>query len=105
MGQYIDGSAMEPAPLKTNTAEVPQCPNGGATTPDEIKENLKEIQDYHYWNSLVKQQIFSTLTDEMYLRVQEFKSASKIWKELCAIHQDKTKLTQADPNGPPTVNA
>ena len=32
----------------------------------------------------------------MYLQVQEFKSTSKIWKELCAIHQDKTKLTQTD---------
>ena len=96
MGQYIDGSAMEPAPLKTNTAGVPQSPNGGVATPDEIKEDLKEIQEYHYWNTLVKQQIFSTLTDEMYLWVQEFESASKIWKDLCAIHQDKTKLTQMD---------
>ena len=69
MGQYIDGSAMEPAPLKTNTAGVLQSPNRGAATPDEIKENLKKIQEYHYWNSLVKQQIFSTLMDKMYLWV------------------------------------
>ena len=96
MGQYIDGSAMEPIPLKTNTAGVPQSPNGRAATPDEIKKNLKEIQEYHHRNSLVKQQIFSTLTDEMYLQVQEFESTSKIWKELCTIHQDKTKLTQTD---------
>ena len=96
MRQYIDGTAKEPDPLKADTARIPQSLNGGTATSDEIKENLKEIQEYHYRNSLVKQQIFSTITDEMYLRVQEFDSTSRIWMELCAIHQDKTKLTQTD---------
>ena len=96
MGQYINGSIREPTPLKTDENGVPLGPKGEAATPAQIKENLDEIQEYHYRNLLVKQQIFGTLTDEMYLQVQEFESASKIWTELCAIHQDKSKLTQTD---------
>ena len=96
MGQYINGSIREPTPLKTDENGVPLGPKGEAATPAQIKENLDEIQEYHYRNSLVKQQIFGTLMDEMYLQVQEFESTSKIWTELCAIHQDKSKLTQTD---------
>ena len=96
MGQYLDGSVQEPTLLQTDSNGVPIGPAGGAATPAEIKENLNEIQEYQYRNSIVKQQIFSTLTDDTFLRVQEFESASKIWMELCAIHEGKTKLTQID---------
>ena len=96
MGQYLDGSVQEPTLLQTDSNGVPIGPAGGAATPAEIKENLNKIQEYQYRNSIVKQQIFSTLTDDTFLRVQEFESASKIWMELCAIHEGKTKLTQID---------
>jgi hypothetical protein len=96
MKQYIDESAVKPTPLQVDSTGIAQSPTGGTATLIKIKENLKEIQEYNYRNSLVKQQIFCTLTDKMYLRVQEFDSASAIWAELCAIHQDKTKLTQMD---------
>ena len=96
MGPYIDGRAQEPTPLKIDQTRVPLGPKGEAVIAAEIKEKLDEIQEYNYRDSLVKQQIFSTLTDKTYLRVQEYESASKIWMELCTIHEDRTKLTQID---------
>ena len=54
-------------PLKTDQTGVPLSPKGQAATPVQIKEKLDEIQEYHYQDSLIKQQIISTLTDETYL--------------------------------------
>ena len=55
MGQYIDGSAEEPAPLRIGSNGVTLGPKGEAATPAEISEKQNKIQEYHYRDSLVKQ--------------------------------------------------
>lgn len=47
-------------------------------------------------NPMVKQQVFSTITDRLLLRVQKLESASEVWAEICQIHEDKTELVQID---------
>jgi hypothetical protein len=44
----------------------------------------------------VKQHVFSTILDQLLLRVQKLKVASIIWSEVCQIHEGKTKLVQID---------
>src|SRR6267154_1888448 len=40
--------------------------------------------------------VFSTITDQLLLRVQKLDGASSIWAEICQIHEGKTKLVQID---------
>jgi hypothetical protein len=62
----------------------------------DIEECDKKMDEYDQKNSLVKQQIFSTITDQLLLHVQKLESASEVWVEICQIHEDKTKLVQID---------
>jgi hypothetical protein len=41
------------------------------------------MDEYNQKNSLVKQQIFSTITDWLLLRMQKLESASEVWAEIC----------------------
>ena len=71
-------------------------PDGTTPTDSEIEDLDEKIDEYHQKDSLVKQQIFSTISDQLLLRVQNLGSASKIWDEVCKIHEGKTELVQID---------
>lgn len=74
--RYVDGRAVEPLPYAISTL------TGLLEKPDG--------------SNLVKQQVFSTITDRLLLRVQKLESASEVWAEICQIHEDKTELVQID---------
>jgi hypothetical protein len=95
--RYTDGRICEPIPfvIDPNTKAVKK-PDGSTPTQTEIDELDKKIDEYHQKNSLVKQQIFSTITDRLLLRVQKLGEASEIWNEICQIHEGKTELVQID---------
>ncbi|KIK32341.1 hypothetical protein CY34DRAFT_101732, partial [Suillus luteus UH-Slu-Lm8-n1] len=73
-----------------------RAPDGSNPTEKEIEERDKKLDEYDQKNSLVKQQVFSTITDRLLLRVQKLESASEVWAEICQIHEDKTELVQID---------
>jgi hypothetical protein len=51
---------------------------------------------YHQKDSLVKQQLFSTITDHILLHVQKSGASSAVWTEICKIHKGKSDLVQID---------
>jgi len=73
--RYTDGRAVKPIPFTVDSA-------GNAVKKDGT--------------AVVKQQIFSTITDRLLLRVQKLDEASKIWAEICTIHEGKSELVQID---------
>ncbi|KAJ8582899.1 hypothetical protein M405DRAFT_776031, partial [Rhizopogon salebrosus TDB-379] len=84
---YTDGCAVKPIPFMVDSAGNAMKKDGTAATQTEIDELDEKIDIYHQKNSLVKQQIFSTITDRLLLRVQKLDEASKIWAEICTIHE------------------
>jgi hypothetical protein len=46
---------------------VPLMPGGTAATDTEIEAHEDKIDEYHHKDSLVKQQLFSTITDRVLL--------------------------------------
>ncbi|KIJ08517.1 hypothetical protein PAXINDRAFT_18356 [Paxillus involutus ATCC 200175] len=70
--------------------------DGTAPTQTEIDERDEKIDEFYQKDSLVKQQIFSTITDRLLLLVQKLDGAAAVWKEVCKIHEGKTELVQID---------
>jgi hypothetical protein len=62
----------------------------------EVEALDKKLDEFYQKDSLVKQQVFSTITDRLLLRIQKLEVASQIWNKICNIHEDKTKLVQID---------
>jgi hypothetical protein len=58
-------------------------PDGSVPTQTKIDELDKKIDEYQQKNTLVKQQVFSTIMDRLLLRVQNLGAASLIWAEIC----------------------
>ncbi|KAJ8584679.1 hypothetical protein M405DRAFT_720582, partial [Rhizopogon salebrosus TDB-379] len=86
--RYTDGRKVKPDPFEVDsTMKKLKKPDGTTPTDKEI-EDLDDLihQQNNKPDSLVKQQIFSTITDQLLLRVQSLGSASKIWSEVCKIH-------------------
>ncbi|KAH7917300.1 hypothetical protein BV22DRAFT_987644, partial [Leucogyrophana mollusca] len=54
------------------------------------------IDEFTQKDFIVKQQIFSTVTDRMLLRVGKFDTASEAWIEVCSTHEGKTEMMQVD---------
>ena len=95
--RYADGRKTEPKPFEVDkTTKKLKKPDGTTPTDSEIEDLDKKIDEYHQKDSLVKQQIFSTISDQLLLRVQSLGSASDIWNEVCKIHEGKTELVQID---------
>ena len=95
--RYTDGRKSRPDPFKVDeTTKKLKKPDGTTPTESEIEDLDEKIDEYHQKDSLVKQQIFSTISDQLLLRVQSLGSASKIWDEVCKIHEGKTELVQID---------
>jgi hypothetical protein len=94
--RYADGRAVKPVPFTLDSAGKTVKKDGTPATQTEIDDSDEKIDIYHQKNSLVKQQIFSTITDRLLLRVQKLDEASKIWAEICTIHEGKSELVQID---------
>jgi hypothetical protein len=88
---YVNGRARKPEPFPHDEDE-----DGETPTEALIEALYKTIDEYYQKDSLVKQQIFSTITDCLLLRVQKLESASSIWAKICDIHEGKTELIQID---------
>ena len=95
--RYVDGRATKPAPFALDPkTQLPITAQGAAPTDAEIEALDDKIGDYYQKDALVKQHIFSTISDRLLLRVQSLLSASKIWAEIHTIHEGKTELMQID---------
>jgi hypothetical protein len=95
--RYVDGRAVKPVPYKVDaTKGILMKSDGSQATETEVEELDKKIDEYYQKDSLVKQQIFSTVTDRVLLRIQKQDGASAIWTEVCKIHEGKTELVQID---------
>lgn len=94
---YTNGQAVKLIPFKIDkSTQVVMKPDGSTASQTEIKELDKRINKFHQKDSLVKQQIFSTITDRLLLPVQKLDRASTIWDEICLIHEGKMELVQVD---------
>jgi hypothetical protein len=93
---YTDGRAVKPIPFTVDSTGNTMKKDNTVATQTEIDKLDEKIDIYHQKNSLVKQQIFSTITDRLLLRVQKLDEASKIWAEICTIHEGKSELVQID---------
>src|SRR6266481_8348663 len=95
--QYVDGQATKPAPFALDPkTQLLITTKGAAPTDAEIEALDDKLDDYYQKDALVKQHIFSTISDRLLLRVQSLLSASKIWAEISTIHEGKTELVQID---------
>src|SRR6266404_829321 len=95
--RYVDGRATLPAPFALDPkTQLPITVKGAAPTDAEIEALDDKIDDYYQKDALVKQHIFSTISDRLLLQVQGLLSASKIWAEIKTIHEGKTELVQVD---------
>jgi hypothetical protein len=95
--RYVDGRAIKPTPFKFNfTTKKQEKADGSEPTMTEVEELDKKINEFYQKDSLVKQQIFSTITDRLLLSVQKLGVSFLIWAEVCAIHEGKTELVQID---------
>src|SRR5882757_4841884 len=95
--RYVDGRATLPAPFALDPkTQLPITAQGAAPTDAEIEALDDKIDDYYQKDALVKQHIFSTISDRLLLRVQSLLSAWKIWAEIKTIHEGKTELVQVD---------
>jgi hypothetical protein len=97
--RYVDSRAVQPIPfvVDVKTGAVTK-PDGTPPSQTEINDLDKKLDKYYQCNSLVKQQVFSTITDRLLLQVQKLEAASDVWKEVCQIHEGKTELVQIDHN-------
>ncbi|OAX31360.1 hypothetical protein K503DRAFT_703816 [Rhizopogon vinicolor AM-OR11-026] len=95
--RYTDGHKVKPIPFVFDTlTKKLKKPDGSEPTESEVEDLDDKIDEYHQKDSLIKQQIFSTISDQLLLHVQRLGSASKIWDEVCKIHEGKTELVQID---------
>jgi hypothetical protein len=94
--KYVEGRAKLPAALPIDTTmNVPMMGTVPATD-EEIEAHKDKIDEYHQKDSLVKQQLFSTITDRILLQVQRVGNSSEVWAAICKIHEGKSDLVQID---------
>ncbi|KAG1816294.1 hypothetical protein DFJ58DRAFT_630881, partial [Suillus subalutaceus] len=85
--RYMDGRAIEPALFKKDTNGDLVKDDGTKPSQTEIEDLEKKQDEFYQKDSLVKQYIFSTISDQMLLQVQNTGGASKVWTEICTIHE------------------
>ena len=95
--RYIDGRVKQPIPfaMSPTTGELLKA-DGKPATDAEIEALDDKLDEFCQKNSMVKQHIFSTLSDRLVVRVKHLKSASMIWVEIRKLHEGKTELVQVD---------
>src|SRR5258705_901333 len=95
--RYVNGRAQEPLPFAISAKmQLPVKADGSATTEQEQEAQDDKIDEWYQKDALTKQHVFSMITDRLLLCVQRLQDASKIWKEICTIHEGKTELVQVD---------
>src|SRR5258705_8363733 len=95
--RYVDGRVQEPLPFTISVkTQLPVKADGSATTEEEQEAQDDKIDEWHQKNALAKQHFYSTISDRLLLHVQRLLDTSKIWKEICTIHEGKTELVQVD---------
>jgi len=95
--RYTDGRAKTPVMFKVDPKMNKLAKDDGTEpTQTEIEDLDKKIDEFHQKNSLVKQQIFSTISDRLLLRIQKLEGANEVWTEICQIHEGKKQLVQID---------
>src|SRR5882762_8714080 len=97
MMRYIDGRVKQPIPfaMSPTTGELLKA-DGKPAMDAEIEALDDKLDEFCQKNSMVKQHIFSTLSDRLVVRVKHLKSASMIWVEIRKVHEGKTELVQVD---------
>jgi hypothetical protein len=65
-------------------------------TPEEVKENKREVAKYMQKDYLVQQHIFGTVTDQMMLQISHQTTGAAMWKEIKMLHGGKSALVKAD---------
>src|SRR5882762_10276429 len=95
--RYIDGRVKQPIPfaMSPTTGELLKA-DGKPATDAEIEALDDKLDEFCQKNSMVKQHIFSTLSDRLVVRIKHLKSASMIWVEIRKLHEGKTELVQVD---------
>jgi gag-polypeptide of LTR copia-type len=94
--RYLDGRTKEPVPFEIDSQGQALKPNKSVATQTEIEEQEKKEDEFQQKDSLVKQHIFSTVSDQLLLHIQNLGQASNIWAEVCRIHEGKTEMVQID---------
>jgi hypothetical protein len=68
---YTNGRAKKPVMFKVDSKTNKLAKDDGTEpTPTEIEYLNKKIDEFHQKNSLVKQQVFSTISDQLLLCIQ-----------------------------------
>jgi len=97
MMRYVDGRVKQPIPFALDTSSGdPLNATGKKAMDAEIEAQDNKIDEWYQKDALVKQHIFSTISDRLLLRVKGLPDASKIWNEICKVHEGKTELVQVD---------
>jgi hypothetical protein len=91
LGEYVDGTAIRPILITTATS-----PSGKTATPEEVKENKREVAEYMQKDYLVQQHIFGTVTDRMMLQISHQTTGAAMWKEIRTLHEGKCKGNLTD---------
>jgi hypothetical protein len=91
LGEYVDRTAVQPILITTATS-----PSRITATPEEIKENKREVAEYKQKDYLVQQHIFETVTDQMMLQISNQTTGAAMWKEIKTLHEGKSTLVKAD---------
>ncbi|KAJ8580437.1 hypothetical protein M405DRAFT_711323, partial [Rhizopogon salebrosus TDB-379] len=68
--RYADSRAKKPKPFELDSKGNPIKADKSAATEDEVEELENKIDEFFMKDSLVKQQLFSTISDRLLLRVQ-----------------------------------
>ncbi|TFY73928.1 hypothetical protein EWM64_g10085 [Hericium alpestre] len=63
---------------------------------DAFEKALEKLEEWEQKQYIVKQQIFSTITDSLLLHVQALNHAHKVWNTMCREFEAKTMMVQID---------
>src|SRR5258708_5950247 len=88
---YINGQVKQPIPFTIDPSNnTPVRADGKPAMEVEIEALDDKLNEFCQKDSLVKQHIFSTISDRLLLCIQSLQSASKIWAKIHKIHEGKT---------------
>jgi hypothetical protein len=58
-------------------------------TPEEVKENKKEVAEYMQKDFFVQQHIFGIVTDRMMLQISSQTTGATMWTEIKTLHEGR----------------
>jgi hypothetical protein len=96
LGEYVDGTVPIPTRYVADSAGILESTPGKPATADEIKENMKEVNEYTQKDSLVQQHIFSTITDRLMLQLGSTLTGAAMWAQVKKLHEGKSMLVKVD---------